>query len=503
MTGMPARPNVLFLMTDQQRWDALGVNNPQVLTPHLDRLAARGVVYGQAVCQCPMCVPSRYSLTTGLYPSQVGVRNNTQAIHDDDDMPVPTLFERFQRAGYHTIGCGKTHWYVRPDTARGIRAPRLSRRGFDVRAMARQRGGYEIEPEAVCFSDAHPDEQAWLREYSRTTGHGGEGAAGYAGQTAPWRGEQMREHWLATQAIESIRAAHARCVAGDGAPWFCYVSLDAPHAPLLAPPEFEALYDVDSLEEPGGSADGMDDHFPALAHTREAYDVWAGKPPTERRRTLLRYYALCSYIDAMFGRVLTFLEETGALEQTVVVFLSDHGESLGERRRFGKYSLYEASVRVPLIMAGPGVARGQRDDRLAELVDVAPTLLALAGLDVPASLPGELLTAPSRRAGAFAEMHGNGSQDVLCAPALMWRTREWKLIVWHAGDMDSARANPRDLRGELYHLAGDPHEERNLYCDPAWRGVREEMTRDCLYAMALRQAVYPWHESHARPGSRE
>ena len=204
-------PNVLFLMTDQQSWNALGVLNPAVKTPNLDRLAERGIVFDQAVCQSPMCIPSRYSLTTGMYPAQVGVRNNGQSIQDSRDLRWPTMFMQFAQAGWRTIGAGKTHWTLRPDPEKQIREVVPSTFGFEERFIGRLPGGHDREPGAVYFGDAdqHPEKMTAIRQWNIEAGPGGEGAPGYLGRTLPGDGSDLREAWLTDQALAAIRRAHA------------------------------------------------------------------------------------------------------------------------------------------------------------------------------------------------------------------------------------------------------------------------------------------------------
>lgn len=491
------RPNVLFLVTDQQSWNALGILNPAVKTPHLDRLARRGILFDQAVCQSPMCIPSRYSMTTGLYCSQIGVRNNAQTIQDSRDLPYPTIFQRFADAGYHTIGAGKTHWTMTPTPARGVRPVVPSAFGFRERYIARLPGGHDREPGAVYFGDPDqaPERMHAIRNWNRAAGFGGEGIDGYLGRTVPGNGDDLREAWLTDRALEAIDRARAR-----GENWFAYLSFDAPHAPLYSPADYEALYDLDEIPDVPLPPDraALTEHFPNLEHTEAAVQAWLALPPRERRRTLLRYYALTSYADAQFGRVLDYLERSGQAEGTLVVFTSDHGDSMGERYRFSKYSLYEASVRVPLIVAGAGVPaarHGTIDSRCAELVDLAPTFLAGAGLPVPPELPGEHLLEPSHRTGGFSEMHGNGSDHVQRAPAYMWRTPEWKLILYYDANIVEARRNPGALRGELYDLRADPQEWHNRFDDPALRDIRERMTQQMLMHLAFAWAGYPRFDS--------
>ncbi len=499
---MTDKPNLLFLMTDQHRWDALGCVRPEVSTPNLDALAARGIHFDQAVCQNPQCVASRYSLTTGLYPSQVGVRNNNQAIHHDQDLPVPTIFQRLQQAGYLTIGCGKTHWYMGQFDGRDTLPAVRSTRGFDWRYLGRMAGGNESEPGAVYYSDEAPEQMSWMKEYELKVGprSGGESFAGYMGRTSPFSGDGMREHWLTTKAIESLRRAQNR-----DQPWHVYLSFDYPHAPLAVPREFEDLYCLDEIPDVSRPPPDLHRHY-NMWHSDEIVDSWRALPEREQRQIWKRYFALCSYVDAQFGRILTYLHETGQEENTLVVFTSDHGESLGERDRFSKYSLYDASVRVPLIVAGHGVppqARGTKDSRPAELVDLVPTFLEAAGERIPDELPGESLLGPSYRLGSYAEFHSHGYDEILWAPNLMWRTTDWKLILFYPGNLDVLRRNPNLIQGELYDLRHDPDEYINLYDHPNVRDIQHKLTRDLLVQLSINASHFPRHASYSynRPRS--
>ena len=478
--------NVLILMTDQQRWDSLSRITPAVPTPHLDRLAGRGTHFTEAVCACPMCIPSRYSAFTGLYPSQLGTRNNSQTFQDPSACPVPTLFERFQQAGYHTIGAGKTHWTLPANEFTGLRAPVPSTRGFDRRFIGRLPGGHDSEPGALHFGDAsqYPSRMLEIRDWNIACGWGGEGVDGYVGRTLPGDGSDLREAWLTDRLLEALDAAPA------DRPWLGYLSFDAPHAPLFAPEAWVDKIDVDALPLPDVSQIPDEDHFPQLTHTREAAQAWAALPEREQRQALARYAALCAYVDDQFGRVLSWLEKTGHDQDTLVVFLSDHGESLGDRGRFSKYSLYEASVRVPLMIAGPGVPAGVVDPRCASLVDLTPTLLEACGLDGPAALPGASWLRPPRCDGAFAEMHGNGMSPQP-APLWMWRTRAWKLITGGRGSWRDHREQRRPPVRELYHLPTDPGERHNRYHDPACAGIRAELHEALLDHVQSAWAAWP------------
>ena len=472
---MSKTPNILFLMTDQHRWDALGAVNPVVKTPNLDRLAADGVLFSQAVCQCPMCIPSRYSMMSGLYASQIGVRSNGDMIPRDDLMPVPVPAETLQQAGYQTAGFGKTHWYA---VDRGGEDVVSSRRGFETRAHARGAPYLaEREPDMLMMCDEDP--KGWNQYWKEIEpyGLGGENDAGYQGVTSTVPVHRHREGWNSDKALEFIDSG-----CDETRPLFLYLSLDAPHSAFNVPPEFEALYDLDEIpdmpqppwNEPPEEHDG--------GHLRK--EAWKSLSPEERRRTTLRYYAFCSFADAMLGRVVDRMREKGILDNALIMFVSDHGDMLGERQhRFSKYCLYESSVRVPMILSGSALPKSLkgRSDRPAGLIDVLPTLLDAAGLDVPKYLAGESLLKPPVRQGQFCEYFGRENNQRL---AYMWRNPEWKLILYLDENGDEAK-------GELYNLKDDPLEAENLFQCLETAGIREQMTRELLMHLAVSWMNYP------------
>ena len=490
----PERPNILFLMADQYRWDALGSVNPLVKTPNLDSLAARGVRFARVTANAPMCMPSRYAMMTGLYPSQVGVRHNAQMCPTDEDLPAPVLAQRLREAGYQTAGFGKTHWYLGEESAPNIPA-QTSTRGFEVRAQRNTDEPGRVEPGAVQMGHERPEDFANLEAETKPEGSE-ETAADYRGFTSSVPPGRHTEAWLTDKALAFLDGGR-----DEAKPFFLYLSFDFPHGPLNVPPGYEELYDLAEIPARPAPPDGAD----LAGHAGAEWQYWGEwlreTTPTERRRTTLRYYALCSYVDAQFGRVLNRLEERGEAGNTLVVFTSDHGEMLGDRRRFSKYCLYEGSVRVPLILAGPtvqGRLRGTTDDRPAELVDVLPTLLATAGEARPEGFPGADLLAEPVRTANFAEMHGKGYTEVQEAPAYMWRTRDWKLITYLPGYVTDAGTRLHEARGELYDLRADPNEHDNLYDDPDHLPVRERLGRELLMHLASTWARHPFKAAKPR-----
>jgi arylsulfatase A-like enzyme len=487
---MSRAPNIIFIMTDQQRWDALGCETPGVKTPTLDELARNGIRFRQATCNVPMCVPSRYSLMTGLYPSQLGIRHNTQFAPTDDHLSVPVLPELLGDAGYQTVGVGKTHWY--PEIRRDAGVSALpSARGFELRAIVAPSGSSLAEPGARLFGADRPDLWEAMQRETAGFGGGGEGVAGYRGVTSVRPAEDHPEAWLAAQADDFITNNRDR-----SRPLFLYLSLDAPHPGFAVPREYEELYSIDEVpdSEPPAQIAGSD--LPEHAHVRKALvEAWADSTKIERRRTTLRYWAYTTFADAMIGRVLDRLEELGELDDALILFTSDHGDMLGDRGyRFSKYCLYDPSVRVPLIVSGsriPQARWGAVDERPSELVDVLPTLLTAAGRDPSTYLPGLNLLGPDVRNGAFAEYHGGGYEAERRDLALMWRTATEKLILHLAGPPDRTHLSGSARSGELYDLDHDPGELTNLFDDPACRDRRLALTEDLVLHLASVWGRYP------------
>ena len=476
------RPNILLLMTDQQRWGALGCVDPVLRTPNLDAVAARGIRYSESVCNAPICVPSRYSMMTGLYASQVGSRHNGQFCPEDDDLPLPVLPQRLHDAGYQTAGFGKTHWYPSHMIEGAYEG---SRRGFEIRGIA----GWSDE-RSVCGREVgaryqDQDEAEWVirrKEETRPFGLGGESKEGYAGVTSSVPAEHHREGWLTRQALNFVDRER-----DSKRPWFLYLSFDFPHPAFTVPPGYEERYDIEMIEVPEVPEGILKGHGWPRFEGR-----WPALTPYQQRLSRLRYYAICTYVDELFGRILRRVDEIGARDNTYVIFTSDHGEMLGDRGRVSKYCLYEGSVRVPLVLAGPGLPKGTVDDRPAELVDVLPTILDVVGLEIPPELPGGSLLVPSVRIGQFCELHAVGSDRVEEAPAYMWRRDGWKLILYLPDTIHGAALRVAETAGELYDLRSDPLEMHDLYGEPEHLVRREQMTRELLMHLAVAWTKCPW-----------
>jgi arylsulfatase A-like enzyme len=480
-----AKPDIIFFQTDQQRWDALGALNPHIKTPNLDRLAKNGIIYRQATCQSPSCVPSRNSMMFGLYPSQLGILSNGSHSVGDGFIPCDPLPARLQKAGYQTAGFGKTHW-GRTDQPKDTR-------GFEYRVVGAKEVG--MEKGAIHYQDDdNPQGLAAYRKEANPYGAGEEGVLGYIGATSQVADCDHRDGYVAEKCLEFLDSG-----IDQNRPLFLYLSFLKPHAGLNVPKRFEDLYDINEIpdtEQPPWETEpdthlaysdkGSDSLGPRYRGWREA---WGKMTKMERRRTTLRYYANCSWLDDYFGQALAKLEKLGRLKNALIVYTSDHGDMLGERNfRFTKYCLYDSSVRVPVILSGSVVPEnlyGTIDDRPAGLVDLYPTIVKAAGTKQQLNSPGLDLLGNQKHIGSFSEYHDSG------APAYMWRTNKWKLILFMDKPLSEAKLSPDKAKGELYDLESDPHEWKNVYYDSKNNTIREQLKTDLFMHLACTWTGFP------------
>jgi arylsulfatase A-like enzyme len=446
------RPNILIICTDQQRWDALGVNgNRDIQTPNLDWLAAEGVNFDHYFVQHPQCMPSRMSFLTGLYPSTLRITH--MGVPAPADMV--TLPQLLRNAGYATANIGKPHFR--------LHASREQRTRHSSSAFERQ----EISDEPEVCQDAY---HAWVRRmapdqferlsmglpaatytwYSTMdTGDGvwhpaDDGRFDYGGPTT-FPGDERYTHsgFVAEQALAFLASQSAQ------RPFLCMAGFYSPHAPWVAPQRYLDLYDPATF--------GLPTFPPELAARREAQNC------SEERLRAARhgYYAMISEVDHHVGRILGELEYRGLAEDTIVLFLSDHGEWLGDHLKYGKgYPGDDAVSRVPLIVRWPaGVAEPDRTvSAIIEAVDVLPTLLECAGLQVPPHLQGQSFAA-ALTGGAF---EGRGSALMEHAGWKNLRTERYRYLMQTDGSE------------RLWDLERDPHEYRDLAGDSAYSSILGE-----------------------------
>lgn len=471
------RPNILWICTDQQRFDTHGCyGNPHVRTPAIDAFSGSGTLFEHAYCQSPVCTPSRASFLTGRYPRTTRTRQNGQSIPADEVLVSKTLAD----AGYTCGLAGKLHVSAsHPDAA-----PVIERRIDD--GYADFHWSHDTEP-------LWPTNEyfSWLKQegvtYERRPLEGSE----HVQVSSP--ASHHHTTWCAEKAI-----AFMEMQAEFDRPWMFSVNIYDPHHPFDPPLEYLQPY-LERLDEvplpnyvPGELDDKpvfqRNDHY--RAYNTSGYFPAAEMPDDEHRLLRAAYWAMIDLVDVQVGRMLDALEATGQRENTIVVFMSDHGEMLGDHGLYlkGPY-FYDPAIRVPLIVSWPGKIReGVRSEALVELADLAPTLLDAAGIAVPERMQGRslwpLLTgqtdAGSHRDDIYCEYynakpwHKDPAAHATCV-----RTRTHKLVVVHGL-----------AEGELYDLRADPSETRNLWNDPDAR----EAKMDMLVRLADRMAwtVDPW-----------
>ncbi|WP_165977047.1 sulfatase family protein [Nonomuraea diastatica] len=360
---MPTRPNVLFVMTDQQRFDTIAaLGNPHVATPHLDRLAARGTVFDNAYSTSPVCVPARYTLRSGCEPTRTGVYDNTvpggghAAIRERCG---PYLAEAMGLRGYRTWGVGKFHtepW----DAPVGYEVQRHSEEFY---GSPEQRAG---DAYASWIATEHP-EYDWIEALmgERTDMY-------YMPQLSPLPADCTVESWATREAIGLMAA-------DDDRPWFGFVSYIGPHPPFAPPLPYNRMYDPDQMPDPvcGDRAiDHLDQHIPWMNHLVYAEDV----DPHRARTLKARYYGEISYIDGCIGDLLDAVERRPDADNTVICFYADHGDLLGDHHGWQKESFFEASARVPFLISWPErIAAGDRRSELACLTDLFGLATSAAG----------------------------------------------------------------------------------------------------------------------------
>jgi Arylsulfatase A and related enzymes len=427
------RTNVLFISVDDMNNDLGCYGNPVVKSPNIDRLATRGVRFNRAYCQFPLCAPSRASIMTGLRPDQT--RSFDLTYHFRTGLPdVVTLPQYFMRNGYYAARVGKIYHYNNP---------------FDIGT-----DGLDDPPSwQERFNPAGIDKTQLEPKVTNYTPKRAFGAAVSFLADEEGRDEDHTDGMVATQAIDLLERHKDE-------PFFLAVGFYKPHCPYIAPKKYFDLYPLDTIDVPD-VPEGYQETVPpsALGGTQP----WpAFRLDRQQLREAKRaYYATISYVDAQIGRVLDALDRLNLSDNTVVIFWSDHGYHLGEHGLWFKRSCFEESARAPLIVAGPRTVAGGVSNRIVELVDVYPTLADVAGLDVPADLPGAslrpLLAQPDAEWNrpAFTQVERNGF------PGYSVRTERWRYTEWDNGKHGV----------ELYDHDNDPGEMKNLAHDPRYADI--------------------------------
>ncbi len=398
------RPNILILYTDQQRWDAIG--NDEIITPNLDRLAAGGVVFTHHFVQSPVCMPSRISMLSGQYPSTLKITHMGVPV-PEDTLTLPKLLNPY---GYRTANIGKLHFL--PHANRDHRHPHPDY-GFQHLEISDEPGVYEDAYRAWVRAQAPeqmdnisvgipPASRVWQELMDIDDGVNHRGNPSGRNDTLgviPFMADDHLTHtaFVSEQTQEFIRQQTDQ-------PFLCISGFYSPHSPWVVPQKYLDMYNPESLSIPS---------FPPEIDAERPDNPFGQFSDTQLRNAKHGYYAMITEVDDMIGQILRTLQETGHADNTIVVFTSDHGEWLGDHLKFGKgYPADDAVSRVPLIIDAPNGISGKKIRSLVESVDIVPTLLDLAHIQIPPHLQGDSLAGVLRgeiaQGDGVALTEGNG-----------------------------------------------------------------------------------------------
>lgn len=460
------KPNILWICTDQQRFDTLGCyGNPYVHTPNLDKLARSGVQFNHAYSQSPVCSPSRASFLTGRYPHVSRVRQNGQMIPEDEVLVTKLLRDM----GYNCGLAGKLH--IGPCHSSVCK-------GTEERID----DGYSVfhwsHGSSMSDSSANNEYHVWLRSQGLTyrTLPFQESEQVQAGMPE----EYHQTKWCTDRAIDFIEANIE-----NGNPWMFSLNYFDPHHPFDPPEEYLKRYlpDLDEIPLPNYKFGELENKsiFQIEENENGGYNSmkeFRYDDMTERTHRLVRaaYWAMVDLIDHQVGRIMDVLEKRAQLDNTLIIFTSDHGELLGDHGIYLKGPfLYDCSVRVPLIISYPGKIQKNISNALVELVDLAPTIMEIVGNTEYQGMQGRSLwrllkgdeDIHTHREEIMSEYYNAMTTHKDPMPFLtMIRTKEFKLICQHGQE-----------QGELYDMINDPDESRNLWDDPEYGAIRFAMLK--------------------------
>lgn len=437
-----SKPNVLLLLTDMQRFDTIhALGNPVIKTPNLDRLVREGTSFTSAYSPCPVCVPARWCLHHGQYTSKSGLFTNG-VMPQDNGNSLPAMLKQMD---YKTMGVGKCHFT--PD--------KLELRGFDARLVQEE-----------CCSEPDSDDYCrWLKEQGEDFDepHGTRGEMYYIPQISLHSEETHPTNWIGNNSIDFIKEK-----ASDDEPWFLFSSYIHPHPPCAPPKPWHKLYRAPLMPLPKVFEDCEASYTWINRHQNRYKYRDHGVDKNLMRNLKAYYYATISFVDYQVGRIFKALEESGQLDNTLIIFSSDHGEFLGDNNCFGKRSMQDPSSRIPMLVRGPGFKAGEICETPVSLVDVMPTAAAVAEISTDGmALDGinlaDIASGKCDRKYVFSQF-GDKGQGIY-----MIVSREWKYF-YSAGDHKEF----------LYDRINDPEESRNKAGLPMLNSIKSELKQALL-----------------------
>lgn len=426
---MTEQPNILVILSDQHgaQWSA-PYGHPIIQTPNMDRLAAQGTVFDNAYCNSPICVPSRMSFMTGLHVRHTKVWDNGVPLPSD----VPTWAHLARTAGYDVVLSGKMHF-----------------RGLDELHGFRKQLAYDINAQNL------PNIPDWSQPLPQKP------------PVTKIKAEIGRsKEVIADDAVTAAALSYIKEDARQKHPWAMVTGYVAPHPPFVVPQEYAEMYPPEEMDLPHIP----NGHLEQLHASHQRMVKWRGQTAggiseANIRRARSIYYGLITYLDDQIGQLLAALEETNQLENTIIIYMSDHGEMLGEHGIWAKSNFYEQSAHVPLIISGPGLPQNQRISQNVSTVDVTATLLEIMNAQPIHPIDGNSL---------LPLMHDNGDDwkdEALSEYYADGSTRPWAMLKQEAYKLVYSHNEPM----ELYNLDDDPGEFNNLARDEAYGATRDRL----------------------------
>ncbi|MCD6291274.1 MAG: sulfatase-like hydrolase/transferase [Anaerolineae bacterium] len=458
---MSNRPNILIFMTDQEQGAVVDPGHP-CQTPNADRLASQGIRFRQTYTPYAHCCPSRASFMTGLYPSRHGVFNNVctpTAIHTGLNPGITTFSELLRDAGYRLVYSGK--WHVSNEEG-------PADRGWEELIVTAGKGcAYQHHRSVDQWREwAQRPEETGPRQRGQILrpGWGHYRLYGTIPDGGPKGYENLNDYAVVRAAVDIL----PELAQGD-APWVLFVGPLGPHDPFIVPERFASMYDPREVPLPPNYHDTLEDKPRVYQRMRRQY--WSQLTEDEVRESIAHYWAYCTMEDAMLGEVLDALDATGQADNTLVIFMSDHGEYCGAHGLYMKgVPSFREAYHIPCVMRWPeGIRNPGRDvDDFITHVDFAPTFLELAGVPIPEEMAGRSLLPFLRdeRPTDWRDTHYtqfNGVELYYTQRSVM--TREFK-YVYNGFDFD-----------ELYDLRNDPHEMVNVADRPEYQEIKRELVR--------------------------
>jgi arylsulfatase A-like enzyme len=500
------RNNILLITTDQQHYDAMGVTNPRIRTPALDRLCAEGTRFTRGYCPNPTCTPTRASMITGLYPSSHGAYSLGTML----DESIPTVGESFAKNGYRSTLIGKAHFQplrCAPGYPSLERQPTMRDLDFWRSFNGPWYGFDRIEVGRMHADESHAGQHyaIWLEEH---------GLDDWRDYFQPWPprpkeksqyNERDQRAWKLPEELHHTRWIGERSIANledhaaEEQPFFLWTSFFDPHPPYVVSEPWASVYDPDEMV-PGTFENGeFDDMPPHFAKTQEQapdfsmYDEPGGnglhgchsqlRDPEELKKDIACYYGMTSFIDQEIGRILDSLDRLGLAENTLVVFSSDHGHFMGHHGLTAKGPFhYEDLVRVPWIVRQPGaVPAGRTSDAIQSLVDLPQSFLSTCGIEPPGAMQGVDQSAVWRGEAERARDHAivENRHNPTSMHLRTYIDERYKLTVYR-----------EESFGEMFDLVEDPGERRNLWDDPSSAAIKAQLMHKFVQS-ALRAESTP------------